>query len=165
MKQLIRAVFLAVSLGLIQAGPFTATAPAQMSMQTGLLTCHVASGFGYIVASSRTMTCTYEPWLGHSEDYSGTISKIGIDLGYLGSFVLVWAVIAPNFSADDRGALAGTYVGATAQAVALLGAGVNVMTGGFRRSIALQPISVEGNTGLYVGAGLASINLQARDYY
>jgi len=38
------------------------------------------------------------------------------------------------------------------------------MTGGFRNSIALQPLSLIGNTGLYVGAGIASMSLELSDY-
>jgi hypothetical protein len=162
MKLLIRTAIITVYLVLVQAGTLIHVASAQ-GIKTGLLTCHVAGGFGWILGSTRTMDCQYSGGSGHTEEYSGTITKIGIDVGYLGSFVLVWAVVAPN-SKPGPGALAGNYFGATAQAAAGLGGGVNVMTGGFRNSVALQPVSFEGNTGLYVGAGVSSMSLELTDY-
>ena len=151
-----------IFISLFHVGVLAPAALAQ-GVKTGVLTCHVASGFGWILGSTRTMQCKYEQGQGRSEDYVGTISKIGIDVGYLGASVIVWAVLAP-ISFPGPGALAGTYVGATAQAAAALGGGVNVMTGGFRKSIALQPISLIGETGLYVGAGIASMSLELGDY-
>ena len=38
--------------------------------------------------------------------------------------------------------------------------GANALVGGSARSFALQPVSVEGQTGLDVSAGLATVNLQ-----
>ena len=58
-----------------------------------------------------------------------------------------------------RGALAGAYAGATASATVGVGAGANVLVGGFNRSITLQPVSIEGNTGLNVAAGIGEITL------
>ncbi len=157
-----RAALAAIFGGLLTAAPLTPAALAE-GVNTGVLTCQVASGFGWIIGSTRTMECKYAPGSGHTEDYSGTISKVGIDIGYLGACVIVWAVVAPDLSTGP-GALAGNYFGATAQAAAMVGGGVNVLTGGFRNSIALQPISVMGNTGLYVGAGIAAMNLELNDY-
>ncbi|HEY4995167.1 MAG TPA: DUF992 domain-containing protein, partial [Aestuariivirga sp.] len=59
-----------------------------------------------------------------------------------------------------RGALAGSYVGASAQATVIAGLGANVLVGGWSDSINLQPLSVQGQTGLNVAAGLASLNLR-----
>jgi hypothetical protein len=163
MRTIIRAAAAtAIFSALLLIGPLSIPARAD-GVKTGVLTCQVASGFGWILGSTRTMECKFLPGHGHSEEYTGTLSKIGLDVGYLGNFVLVWAVVAPT-STPGPGSLAGNYAGATAQAVAGLGGGVNVMTGGFRNSIALQPLSIEGNTGLYVGAGFASMSLELADY-
>jgi hypothetical protein len=35
-----------------------------------------------------------------------------------------------------------------------------VLVGGFDKSIALQPVSVEGMTGLNIAAGIGAVNLQ-----
>ena len=74
------------------------------------------------------------------------------------SAVIVWAVVAPTINLAP-GALAGNYVGATAGATAGVGVGANVLIGGSGNSIALQPVSIEGNTGLNVAAGIGAISL------
>ncbi len=158
MKPTVRAIVATICIFLLQSGPLIRNASAQ-GIKTGLLTCQAASGFGWIFGSTRTMDCNYSPGDGPTEHYTGSISKIGIDIGYLGTFVVVWAVVAPN-SKPGPGALAGSYLGATAQVAAILGVGVNVMTGGFRNSIALQPVSFEGSTGLYIGGGVGSMTLE-----
>jgi hypothetical protein len=59
-----------------------------------------------------------------------------------------------------KGALAGTYGGATAAATAGLGLGANVLLGGSGDQIALQPVSVEGSEGLNIAAGVAKVTLR-----
>jgi hypothetical protein len=157
-----RAGLPAIVLVLLLAGPLAPAASAQ-GVKTGLLTCNVAAGFGWLIGSTRTMDCKYAPGSGHTEDYTGTISKVGLDLGYLGACAIVWAVVAPN-SSPGPGALSGNYFGASVQAAAMVGGGVNVMLGGFRNSIALQPVSIMGNTGIYLGAGISSMSLEFVDY-
>ena len=108
------------------------------------LTCNVASGWGFVFGSSKDLHCTFRRNSHASEHYTGTISKFGVDIGYTEGGVLVWGVFAP--SSDIRtGALAGDYVGATASATVGVGLGANVLIGGLDKSIALQPLSVEGN--------------------
>ena len=81
------------------------------------------------------------------------------DIGYTEGGVLVWGVVAP--SSDIRpGSLDGDYVGASASATVGVGAGANVLVGGFDRSFALQPLSVSGNEGLNVAAGVGEISLK-----
>ena len=135
---------------------------APHGVKVGILTCHVHSGWGFIVGSSKNVDCSYHP-NGHSEDrYAGTISKFGVDIGYTSGGTLVWDVVAP--SSDIRsGALAGDYAGATASATVGAGVGANVLIGGLDKSIALQPVSVEGNTGLNVAAGIGAMSLHASD--
>ena len=139
------------------AGP----ASADMTTQTGLLTCQVAAGFGWFVGSSRTVQCAYQPSVGLKERYSGTISKIGLDIGYLAPIFMAWAVVAS--SEPGNGALAGKYFGGTVQAAVGIGAGVNVLVGGFEKSVTLQPVSIEGESGVYIGVGIAALNLQLDD--
>ena len=84
--------------------------------------------------------------------------KSAIWLSVNGSTFWRNAVIAPS-SVPSSGALAGNYFGGTAQAAVGIGGGVNVLLGGFDKSIALQPVSVEGDTGLYLGLGIAAMSL------
>jgi hypothetical protein len=134
---------------------------AQSGIKTGILTCNVDSGFGYILGSSRDVKCTYAPASGKkAEAYKGTISKVGVDIGYLNSGVMVWAVFAPT-SDLGRGSLAGHYAGATGSATVGLGAGANVLVGGSNKSFTIQPLSLEGSTGLNVAGGIATLTLES----
>lgn len=132
---------------------------APHGIKVGTLTCNVASGWGFVFGSSKDLHCTFRP-SGRSEHYTGSISKFGVDIGYTEGGVLVWGVFAP--SSDVRpGALQGDYAGATASATVGVGLGANVLIGGLDKSIALQPLSVEGNRGLNVAAGVGAISLKA----
>ena len=126
-------------------------------MRVGELTCNVASGWGFVFGSSKDLHCTFAA-IGHREHYTGSISKFGVDIGYTEGGVLVWGVFAPT-SDMRKGALAGDYAGASAQATVGLGVGANVLVGGLDKSIALQPLSVEGSKGLNVAAGIGAISL------
>jgi hypothetical protein len=128
------------------------------TVRAGYLTCHIASGWGFIFGSSRKLECAYALQPGYTEYYTGSITKLGADIGYLGSGVIIWAVLAPTTNLG-QGALSGHYAGATASAAVGVGAGANVLIGGFHSSIALQPISIEGQNGLNVAAGVASMAL------
>jgi len=137
--------------------------PAQASpngVKVGILTCQVDSGWGYVVGSSKDIACNYRPNHGEVDRYVGSMSKFGVDIGYTDHGVIVWDVVAPT--SDTRpGALEGGYAGATASATVGAGIGANVLLGGFDKSIALQPVSVEGSTGLDVSAGVGAMRLEA----
>jgi hypothetical protein len=135
-------------------------APAQAAgVKVGVLTCNVDSGWGYILGSSKDVRCNFVPNRGYGEHYAGSISKVGVDIGYTKGGVLIWDVVAP--SSDMRpGALEGGYGGVSASATVGAGVGANVLLGGFDKSIALQPVSIEGNTGLNVAAGIGALNLK-----
>ncbi len=135
-----------------------APASAQSAVNVGSLTCNVASGFGFIFGSSKSLNCTYHGAGGQYEHYVGSITKFGADIGYTSGGVIVWTVVAP-VAAMHPGALAGNYGGATASATVGVGVGANALVGGSNNTIALQPVSIEGNTGLNVAAGIAGVTL------
>ena len=147
---------------LVVAG-FLASANAQAEtgggVKAGVLTCDVESGWGIVFGSTRELRCNYRSGKGSVERYSGHISKFGVDIGYTQGGVIVWAVFAPT-SDLAPGALAGGYGGATAEATVGVGAGVNALIGGFNKSVSLQPVSIEGTTGLNVAAGIAEMTLR-----
>ena len=135
-------------------------APAEAAgVKIGVLTCNVDSGWGYVLGSSKDLRCNYVPNKGFGEHYNGSISKVGVDIGYTKGGVLIWDVVAPS-SDMKPGALEGGYGGVSASATVGVGAGANVLIGGFDKSIALQPISIEGNTGLNVAAGIGALTLR-----
>jgi hypothetical protein len=145
-------------LGLL-TGALSLGTPAQaQDVRVGVMTCDMASGFGYVLGSSREVQCTFSPAAGKVERYSGTISKLGLDIGYVQSTAILWTVVAPTVALPP-GSLAGTYGGATASVMVGAGVGANVLLGGSNNTISLQPVSIEGGTGLNVAAGLASMNL------
>jgi len=140
---------------------FAGTADAAPhGVKVGTLTCNVAAGWGFVFGSSKDLHCTFNPPGSRpSEHYEGTISKFGVDIGYTSGGVLVWGVFAP--ASDVRaGALQGDYAGATASATVAVGLGANVLIGGLDKSIALQPVSFEGNKGLNVAAGIGAVSLK-----
>ncbi|HUC10518.1 MAG TPA: DUF992 domain-containing protein [Stellaceae bacterium] len=153
---------LAVAIGALtlMLSALVVAAPAHaQGVRVGVLTCNVSSGFGFVFGSSRSLNCTFSGPNHHYEHYMGTINRFGVDIGYINGGVLVWSVLAPTATPAPC-ALAGNYGGATAQATVGVGAGANVLVGGSGNSVSLQPLSIEGTTGLNVAAGIASITLQ-----
>jgi len=146
--------------GILILGTLSSAAmAAQGGVKVGVLTCHVDGGWGYVVGSSKDMTCNYHPNHGEDDRYVGNMSKFGVDIGYTSSGTLVWDVIAPT-SDVRQGALQGDYGGATASATVAAGLGAHVLFGGFDKSIALQPVSFESNSGLNVAAGIGAMDLR-----
>jgi uncharacterized protein DUF992 len=136
-------------------------AQAEGGVKIGVLTCSQEPGWGYIIGSSKELNCRFEPNNGPSEHYTGNVSKLGIDIGYTKGAVLTWAVFAPA-SNTRPGALQGTYGGVTASASIGAGIGANVLVGGFDRSLALQPLSVESLSGANLAAGIGAMELKWR---
>jgi Protein of unknown function (DUF992) len=128
-------------------------------IKIGVLTCRIDGGVGWIVGSSKDADCTFNrSGPGGIEHYDGTIGKLGIDIGATSETVLGWIVFAPGKT--KTGSLKGTYTGAGAEATVGLGLGANILIGGFKQSINLQPISVQAQTGLNIAAGIASLHLR-----
>ena len=137
----------------------TGTAEARSGgVKVGVLNCQIAAGVGLIIGSSKNISCSFTNASGRTERYHGSIGKLGLDIGVTGKATVAWFVFAPG--SVGRGALAGSYVGASAQASVIAGLGANVLVGGFQNNINLQPLSVQGQLGLNIAVGLASLNLK-----
>src|SRR5262245_37371604 len=136
------------------------TSYAQAPVAAGSLSCDVSAGFGVIIGSRRSVNCTFTPSQPNFpiELYSGPITKVGIDIGATTGGVLGWLVYAPT--SRPIGALTGSYAGATAEATFAVGLGANVLVGGSNRTVALQPVSVQGQVGLNLAAGIAELDLR-----
>jgi hypothetical protein len=91
--------------------------------------------------------------------YVATIRKVGLDLGITQETALAWGVFAP-VARLGPGDLSGDYAGAQSSAAVGVGVGGNALVGGSNNSIALQPLSVQGQVGLSVAAGLESLELR-----
>jgi hypothetical protein len=132
------------------------TAPAAARVKTGTLICDVSAGVGFVIASKKAVACTFKG-NGRIEQYDGFISKVGIDIGATTAGTIVWAVYEPT---ARNGSLGGTYAGATAEVTLVAGLGANVLVGGSESSVALQPLSVSGQAGLNLAAGVGALTLQ-----
>jgi Protein of unknown function (DUF992) len=127
--------------------------------RVGTLTCNISPGVGMIVAGQRQLSCIYASARGRArEPYEGTVSTLGLDIGATSGGQLTWAVFAPTTL--RRAALTGTYAGATAGGTVGAGVGANVLVGGSDRTVALQPVSVQAQTGVNIAAGVSSMELR-----
>jgi hypothetical protein len=127
-------------------------------IQVGTLTCSVSAGVGLIVGSQRNVNCLLKGQPGEPEEaYTDTMTRVGLDVGVTTGGAIIWAV----FSDTNRyaGMLAGTYTGASAEVSVAAGLGANVLVGGSNRTVALQPLSVQGQIGLDVAAGIGQLEL------
>ena len=140
---------------------FAAPAFAQAQpVRVGGLTCDAAPRVGLVVGSRQNLRCVFRSnATGRTYNYTGTIGRIGLDVGITGGGRLFWGVFAPT-SRVGYGVLRGTYVGASGNASIGLGLGANVLVGGSNRTISLQPLSVEGQIGINLALGVARLTLR-----
>ena len=138
----------------------SAMAQARPPFRVGGLTCSTDPRVGLVLGSRQDMRCVFvASATGQQYVYTGTIRRLGIDIGVTRGGTLFWAVFARN-SQIGRGTLRGSYIGASANVAVGLGLGAKVLIGGSRRTITLQPLSVEGQIGLNVAVGVANLTLR-----
>ena len=142
------------------SAPSAAQAP-QSWTQVGSLTCKVDPNIGFIFAGHQPMQCTYTPSLTPAppQYYDGAINTVGIDIGVSAGSVLAWGVFAPTTGLPE-GALSGEYVGASGDIGFVVGGGANVLVGGSGRTVALQPLSLQGSLAFNVVLGVSSLKLR-----
>jgi hypothetical protein len=136
-----------------------ASVNAMPPMRAGILHCEGGQNVGFVVGSTTSLQCVFQSEGRRPEPYVATVRRLGLDLGVTDQTRLTWAVNAPT-GRVGRGDLAGNYGGIGANASVGIGGGSNFLVGGTQNSYALQPISVQGQTGLNVAAGIASIELE-----
>jgi hypothetical protein len=155
----------ALALAAVLSAPAVAQAPRaspqQSWTQVGALTCTVDPSVGFILVGHQPMQCTYTPSLAPAppEYYDGAINTVGIDIGVSAGSVLAWGVFAPT-TGLPQGALAGEYVGASGDLGIGVGAGANILLGGSGRTVALQPLSLQGSLAFNVVLGASSLKLR-----
>jgi hypothetical protein len=130
--------------------------------RVGRLLCSGGARIGQGLGSEQSLRCVF-----HSTKrqqayvYAGRIRRMGVDLGATSAFTLSWAVFARN-SRIRPSTLRGTYVGASGNVAVGPGLGANLLVGGSRRTIILQPLSVERSIGFHFAAGVTRLTLEAR---
>ena len=136
-----------------------ASANALPPVRAGILQCQGGQNVGFVVGSVTNLQCVFQSEGSRPDPYVATVRRFGVDLGFTQQTQFSWAVSAPN-SRVGRGELAGNYGGVGANASVGVGGGGNFLVGGPQNSYALQPLSVQGQTGLNVAAGVADIELE-----
>jgi hypothetical protein len=154
-----RLSFALAAIALALSAPLATTSAQQAKVQVGVLECRGGASVGFIVGSVTNLGCVLRA-AGQPDDfYVATIRKVGLDLGITQESALAWGVFAP-VNRLGPGDLAGNYVGAQGSATLGVGVGGNVLVGGSANSIALQPLSVQGQVGVAIAAGLESLELR-----
>lgn len=150
--------FAMLAFAAIVALPVAAQSPP--GTKAGVLACTLSPSIGFIVGSRQSMACRFTPdGPFPPEGYVGVLDTVGLDIGVSGGGGLVWAVYAPT-AGPMQGALAGVYAGPSGQAAVGVGAGANVLFGGSGRTVALQPLSLEGQVGVNLAIGVSSMELR-----
>jgi hypothetical protein len=153
---------LSVSLAMMTTALFFATSGvlARDRTEAGTLTCRIGPGIGAVIASHRQMRCRFDPrGGGRVEEYSGTITRFGLDIGVTAASVMRWVVFVRT-RVFRSGALAGHYVGASGEASLGVGGGAKALIGGSRRSTVLQPFSIVGQVGVNLALGVTGLTLR-----
>jgi hypothetical protein len=147
------------SIAIVSLVASIAAANAMPPVRAGILQCRGGQNIGFVVGSATSLECVFQSEGRRPEPYIATVHRLGLDLGVTDQTRLSWAVNAPA-GRVGRGNLAGNYGGVGANASVGIGGGGNFLVGGPQNSYALQPLSVQGQTGLNVAAGVANIELE-----
>jgi hypothetical protein len=161
-RTMMRSLPVAIALVATELFLGTSNVLAQNRVEAGTLTCRIGPGVGAVIASHRQMRCRFNPRSGDRvEDYSGTITRFGLDVGVTAASVMTWVVFVRT-RAFRSGALAGHYIGASGDASLGAGAGAKALIGGSRRSTVLQPFSLVGQVGINLAVGITGLTLRYR---
>ncbi|HMN51107.1 MAG: DUF992 domain-containing protein [Xanthobacteraceae bacterium] len=150
---------LAVFAALAAVFTFAVTPAEARYERVGTLECRVAPNVSFIIGSVRHASCAFYPInRGRVHRYRASIERVGLDVNISAGGVLVWAVHAHNRRLYP-GDLRGNYTGASGNITLGLGIGGNVLVGGSRNTVALQPLSGEGNVGVGLSVGVGQLRL------
>ena len=128
-------------------------------IKVGTLTCEGKGSIGLILGSKEKLSCSFSTPDGtHIHSYDGTITRVGLDIGVRGESVMIWTVLGSTSQLSGE-ALGGTFAGVSADVAAGIGAGANVLLGGNKKSIILQPLSVSGGSGVNIAVGVSGLKL------
>ncbi|MCG2629207.1 DUF992 domain-containing protein [Bradyrhizobium sp. WYCCWR 13023] len=132
------------------------------AFRVGRLLCFSEPRVGLVLGSAQSLRCLFYARRSQRQYiYEGRIRRIGLDLGVTSAGTLSWAVLARD-SRIGPATLRGNYVGASGAIALGPGLGANVLVGGSRRSIMLQPLSIERSIGINLAAGVTNLTLGPR---
>jgi hypothetical protein len=124
--------------------------------------CFSSPRVGLVLGSAQSLRCVfYASRPPRQHIYEGRIRRVGLDLGVTSAGTLSWAVFAKN-SRVSPGSMRGSYVGVSGNVALGPGLGANLLIGGARRTVVLQPLSIERSIGINVAAGITNLTLGPR---
>jgi hypothetical protein len=138
------------------------TTNANSRIYIGSLSCNVGGSTGYILASSKSLDCVFLNKDGtQSAQYTGTIDKVGVDIGYTKAVHTIWRVYSLG---SDRGPnnLSGTYVGEQGTAAAGSQAGGNWIYGGPNAEVGMLASGIIQDAGYNLAAGVAAMTIKLK---
>jgi len=157
-----RPIVLAMTCVMLAGASSLTWAQEKKGATVGMLRCNEASGWGMVFGSTKDLKCVFTGSEKGAKpvNFTGTIKKYGVDIGFTANAVILWAVVSTSdkFTPGD---LAGGYGGVTASAAWAVGLGANVLLGGTKQGFALQPLSVQGYNGINLAAGVTEVELKA----
>ncbi|ESY88456.1 DUF992 domain-containing protein [Mesorhizobium australicum] len=159
---MLRTAIAAAATTIVLAG---AARAQDQGIELGALECAISGGTGFIFGSSKDLSCTFTPAdrTFAPEAYFGAVNKYGLDIGTTKQTVMRWLVLTPLKNIYAPGALAGDYIGASAEVTAAVGAGANLLVGGSSRAFALQPLSLQTQTGINLAIGVSQFQLRSTE--
>ena len=128
----------------------------------GSLTCNVGGSTGYVLGSAKSLDCVFLSRDGvSSAHYTGTIDKVGIDIGYTRAVHTIWRVYSLG---SDRGVtqIGGTYVGEQGTVAAGNQAGGNWIYGGPNAEIGMVSSGVIKDAGYNLATGVAAMTIRLK---
>ncbi len=136
-------------------------ARAEQWLQLGTLDCAIGRGSGSLFGSVKDLKCEFTPLSGPVEVYFGVVERIGLDIGVTEGAVVKWIVLAPTPAGYRPGGLEGDYTGISAEVTAGAGVGANALIGKSKDGFILQPLSVQGQEGFNLAAGITVFQLRS----
>ena len=138
------------------------TTNANSRIYIGSLTCNVGGSTGYVLGSAKPLDCVFLGKDGVSTaHYSGTIDKVGIDIGYTKAVHTIWRVYSLG---SDRAPtqIGGTYVGEQGTVAAGNQAGGNWIYGGPNAEIGMVASGIVKDAGYNLAMGIAEMTIKLK---
>lgn len=169
MKLIVKAAVAATLAATVGACNMNQSTPQQLNttnansrIYIGSLTCNVGGSTGYVLASRKTLDCVFLNKDGtQSAQYTGSIDKVGVDIGYTKAVHTIWRVYSLG---SDRGPynLGGTYVGEQGTVAAGQQAGGNWIYGGPNAEVGMVASGVVQDAGYNLATGIAAMTIKLK---
>ena len=148
--------------GVLSIATLFSAAASDERIRLGTLDCVIAGGSGSGFGSVKDLKCEFTPLSGGPvEPYFGVVERFGVDIGTTTTSVVKWLVLAPALKGYQPGGLEGDYAGVSAEVTAGAGLGANALIGRGEGGFILQPLSIQGQEGLNLAAGVAVFQLRS----